>query len=68
MELLVGGLLFCGAVGTLFVLVRWSARRLFGRPRRLEAELGRDALRHRLEAGEITQSEYDAGIEAIGKG
>jgi len=67
-EVVVGAVLFASVVAVLFTLIRLSARRVFGSARRLEADLGRDALRHRLERGEITQAEYDAGVEALGKG
>lgn len=59
-------LLFVGAVALLFVAVRWLARSLFGSRRRLESELGLEALDGRLARGEITREEYEQARRALG--
>ncbi|HYN47845.1 MAG TPA: SHOCT domain-containing protein [Candidatus Nanopelagicales bacterium] len=64
--LALGALLVGGAVALLFVAVRWLARNLFGPRRRLEAELGREALERRLARGEITREEFEQAKRALG--
>lgn len=68
MEYIVGGTAFIAAVVVLFFAVRALARVLFGRRRRLERDLAIDVLRDRLTRGEITNSEYDDAVAAVGKG
>jgi uncharacterized membrane protein len=53
-------------VAALFLAVRWLDRALFGPPRRLEAELGLEALEGRRRRGEITQAEFDQAKRALG--
>jgi hypothetical protein len=50
--------IFLGAVFALFVVITRGTRMLFGSRRRLEAEMGLDALRARLARGEI----HGAGV------
>jgi uncharacterized membrane protein len=64
--LALAALLFVGAVALLFVAVRWLARSLFGSRRRLESELGLEALDGRLARGEITREEYEQARRALG--
>ncbi len=64
--LLIGTLVFFGAVAALFVAIRWLARTLFGPRRRLEAELGLEALEQRLARGEITLEEFEQAKRALG--
>jgi uncharacterized membrane protein len=66
MTLALGALLFGGAVALLFVAIRWLARSLFGSRRRLESELGLEALDGRLARGEITREEYEQARLALG--
>ena len=65
-NLALGALLLGGAVALLFVAVRWLARNLFGPRRRLESELGLEALEGRLARGEITREEYEQARRALG--
>jgi len=64
--LLIGTLVFFGAVAALFVGITWLARALFGPRRRLEAELGLEALEQRLARGEITREEFEQAKRALG--
>ena len=59
-------LLFFGAGVALFVLIIRGARLLFGPRRRLEAELGLDALKARLARGELTTQEFEQARRALG--
>lgn len=68
MEYVIGFIAFALAVAVLYVLIRALARGAFGRSRRLEAELGREALERRRKAGEISQSEYDQAVSTLGNG
>ena len=49
------------------VLVVGITRSLFGRGRRLEAELGIEVLDDRLARGEITREEYATARRALGR-
>jgi uncharacterized membrane protein len=53
-------------VAALFLAVRWLARSLFGSRRRLESELGLEALDGRLARGDITREEYEQARRALG--
>ena len=64
--LLIGALVFFAAVAVLFVAVTWLARAVFGPRRRLEAELGLEALERRLARGEITREEFEQAKRALG--
>jgi uncharacterized membrane protein len=64
--LLIGALVFVGAVAVLFVSITWLARAVFGPHRRLEAELGLEALERRLARGEITREEFEQARRALG--
>ena len=64
--LLIGTLVFFGVVAVLFVAITWLARTLFGPRRRLEAELGLEALEQRLARGEITLEEFEQAKRALG--
>ena len=64
--LALGALLFGGAVALLFVAVSWLARTLFGPRRRLESELGLEALDGRFARGELTREEYEQARRALG--
>lgn len=64
--LLIGTLVFFGAVAALFVAITWLARALFGPRRRLEADLGLEALDRRLARGEITREEFEQAKRALG--
>jgi len=64
--LLIGALVFVGAVAVLFVSITWLARAVFGPRRRLEAELGLEALERRLARGEITREEFELARRALG--
>jgi hypothetical protein len=68
MEWLIALIAFAAAVALLFVLIRAIARGAFGRSRRLEAELGREALASRRNAGKISQAEHDAASTTLGNG
>jgi uncharacterized membrane protein len=58
--------IFLGAVFALFVVITRGTRMLFGSRRRLEAEMGLDALRARLARGEITAQEFEQAKRALG--
>ena len=62
----IGTVVFFRAVAVLFVAVSWLARAVFGLRRRLEAELGLEALERRLARGEITQEEIEQAERALG--
>jgi uncharacterized membrane protein len=64
--LLVGAVVFVGAVAVLFVAVSWLARAVFGPRLRLEAELGLETLERRLARGEIKRDEYEQAKRALG--
>ena len=68
MEYVIGGAAFAAAVAVLYVLIRALTRGAFGRSRRLEAALGREALVRRRDAGEITQAEFDDATKVLGDG
>ncbi len=55
------------AVVAFYLVVCILARAMFGNRRRLEEELGLDALRHRFERGEITQQQFDEARRALGQ-
>ena len=63
---LIGLAAFAAAVAVLFVAVTWLARAVFGPRRRLEAELGLEALERRLARGEITREEFEQARRALG--
>ena len=58
--------IFLGAVFGLFFMITRGTRMLFGPSRRLEAEMGLDALRARLARGEITAQEFEQAKRALG--
>ncbi len=64
--LLIGALVFVGALAVLFVSITWLARAVFGPRRRLEAELGLEALERRLARGEITREAFEQARRALG--
>jgi len=64
--LLVGLVVFFGVVFALFFLITRGTRAMFGSRRRLEAELGLEALEARLARGEITRAEFDQARRALG--
>ncbi len=55
-----------GVVFGLFMMITRGTRMLFGPRRRLEAEMGLDALRARLARGEITAQEFEQAKRALG--
>jgi uncharacterized membrane protein len=55
-----------GVVFGLFLMITRGTRMLFGPRRRLEAEMGLDALRARLARGEITAQEFEQAKRALG--
>ena len=61
-----GSVIFVGVVLALFVVITRGTRMLFGPHRRLEAEMGLDALRERLARGEITAQEFEQAKRALG--
>jgi uncharacterized membrane protein len=63
---LIGVAVFAAAVAVLFVAVTRVTRAVFGPRRRLEAELGLEALEARLARGEITQEELEQARRALG--
>lgn len=65
-SLLIGMAVFAAAIAVLFVAVSWLARAVFGPRRRLEAELGREALERRLARGEITREEFEQAKRTLG--
>jgi uncharacterized membrane protein len=58
--------IFLVVVFALFVVITRGTRMLFGPRRRLEAEIGLDALRARLARGEITAQEFEQAKRALG--
>ncbi len=58
--------IFFGVVVALFFVITRGTRMLFGPSRRLEAEMGLDALRARLARGEITAQEFEQAKRALG--
>jgi len=65
-SVLLGLAAFAAAVALLFMAVTWLARAVFGPRRRLEAELGLEALERRLARGEITREEFEQARRALG--
>jgi uncharacterized membrane protein len=65
-SVLIGVVVFAAAVAMLFVVITWLARAVFGPRRRLEAELGLEALGRRLARGEITREEFEQAKRALG--
>ena len=65
-SVLIGLAAFAAAVAMLFMAVTWLARAVFGRRRRLEAELGLEVLEGRLARGEITREEFEQARGAQG--
>ncbi len=63
---LVGVAIILGVVFTLFFVITRGARLTFGPRRRLEADLGLDALKARLARGEITTQEFEQAKRALG--
>ncbi len=63
---LVGVAIILGVVFTLFFVITRGARLAFGPRRRLEADLGLDALKARLARGEITTQEFEQAKRALG--
>ncbi len=57
---------FAAAVAVLYVVITRLTRAAFGPRRRLEAELGLEALQQRLARGEITREEFDQARRALG--
>jgi uncharacterized membrane protein len=57
---------FFGAVFALFFVITRVTRAILGPRRRLEAELGLEALERRYAQGEITQEELDQAKRALG--
>ncbi len=68
MEILLGLVVFFLIVFVLFRAVQLVARALFGANKRLEAELGMEALQSRLAGGEITPEEFEVARRALGFG
>ncbi len=66
LALLVGVIVFFGIVFALFFVITRATRALFGPHRRLEAELGLEALEARLARGEITRQEFEQAKRALG--
>jgi uncharacterized membrane protein len=58
--------IFLVVVLALFFVITRGTRMLFGPRRRLEAEMGLDALRARLARGEITAQEFEQAKRAPG--
>ena len=58
--------IFFGVVFALFFVITRGTRTLLGPRRRLEAEMGLDALRARLARGEITAQEFEQAKRARG--
>ncbi|MFH1474445.1 MAG: hypothetical protein ABIG85_01150 [Chloroflexota bacterium] len=63
---LIGVVAFAAAVAVLYVLITRLTRAAFGPRRRLEAELGLEALEQRLAPGEITREEFEQARRALG--
>jgi uncharacterized membrane protein len=66
LTVVLAAVIFLGAVFALFVVITRGTRLLFGSRRRLEAEMGLDALRARLARGEITAQEFEDAKRALG--
>lgn len=62
----VGLAIFFGLVFGLFYLISRGTRAILGPRRRLEEELGLEALRERLARGEISQELFEQGKRALG--
>jgi uncharacterized membrane protein len=60
-------LVFLGVVFALFLVITRATRAVFGPRRRLEEGLGVEALRIRLERGEISQGEFEQAKRALGQ-
>ncbi len=65
-QLVIGVAVFAAAVVVLFVAITGLARAVFGPRRRLEAELGLEALERHLASGEITREEFEQARRALG--
>ena len=63
--LLVGLVVFFGVVFALFFVITRGTRAMFGPRRRLEAELGLEALEARLARGEISTAEFEQAKRAL---
>jgi uncharacterized membrane protein len=61
----VGLALFFALVFALFLLITRGTRAILGPRRRLEEELGLEALRARLARGEISQTEFEQARRAL---
>lgn len=57
--------LFFALVFALFLLITRGTRAILGPRRRLEEELGLEALRARLARGEISQAEFEQARRAL---
>ena len=57
---------FAAAVAVLYVVITRLTRAAFGPRRRLEAELGLEALQQRLARGEITREDFEQARRALG--
>jgi uncharacterized membrane protein len=66
LTVVLAGVIFLGVVFALFFVIRRGTRMLLGPRRRLEAEMGLDALRARLARGEITAQEFEQAKRALG--
>jgi uncharacterized membrane protein len=55
-----------GLVFALFVIITRGTRALLGPRRRLEEELGLDALKTRFARGDISQEQFDQAKRALG--
>jgi len=66
LTVVLAGVIFLGAVFALFFVITRGTRMLFGPRRRLEAEMGFDALRARLARGEITMQVFEQAKRALG--
>ena len=61
----IGLTIFFVLVFALFLLITRGARAILGPRRRLEEELGLEALRSRLARGEISQTEFEQARRAL---
>ncbi len=68
LELVLAVAAYAVAVLVLALGVKLIARVVFGPTKRLEAELGLDALRGRVKRGEITIEEFNVARRALGFG
>lgn len=66
LTVVLAAVIFFGVVFALFFVITRGTRTLFGPRRRLEAEMGLDALRARLARGEITAQEFEQAKRALG--